>query len=277
MRSLLLERTVHMGDPSLVAKVEDGLVGVAAGLNRSQLARRATKLVAQVDPEGYQRRCRSAEKERRVEFKPLPDGMAQIKAILPAVQASMAQELLRQDVAGLPADERSTDQKRADAFLERFLGNAREREVQVHVTVPMETLLGLTEEPGLLDGYGPIAAGMARELAMRGPWRGVLLDEYRHAVAMSTKKYRPTARMREMVKVQDGGVCTAPGCTSPIRELDHVIPWPKGKTTAKQLKGLCAWHHHRNHDNYRVTLDAEGSARWTTPLGRSHTVTPHRY
>jgi len=29
--------------------------------------------------------------------------------------------------------------------------------------------MGLTEEPGLLDGYGPLAADAARELAMHGP------------------------------------------------------------------------------------------------------------
>jgi len=203
--------------------------------------------------------------------------MAQVKAILPAVQARMVQDLLNADVADLPADERTTDQKRTDAFLDRFLGNAREREVQVHVTIPMETLIGLTEEPGLLEGYGPIPAEMARELAMGGPWRGILLDEYRHAAAISTKKYRPTAPMREMVKVNGGGLCTAPGCTSPIRELDHVIPWPKGQTKATQLRGLCVWHHRRKHDNYAVTLDDDGTARWTTPQGRTHMSRPHQY
>ncbi|MFB9609251.1 HNH endonuclease, partial [Kutzneria kofuensis] len=61
------------------------------------------------------------------------------------------------------------------------------------------------------------------------------------------------------------------------RELDHVIPWPKGKTTATQLKGLCSWHHHRKHDNYTVTLDSDGTTTWTTPQGRVHTTHPHQY
>ncbi|GAA3436449.1 HNH endonuclease [Kutzneria kofuensis] len=271
------ERVAHLPTQALITQVEDTLIEVAPGLNRSQLARQTTKLVALADPDGSDRRCQQAKAERRVEFRPLPDGMAQLKAVLPAVEARMAYDLLNADVAELPQDDRTTDQKRADAFLDRFLANTKERQVQVHVTIPVETLIGLTKDPGLLDGYGPIPAELACELAMQGPWRGILLDEYRHATGMSTAKYRPTAPMREMVKIHDGGTCTAPGCTSPIRELDHVIPWPKGKTTATQLKGLCSWHHHRKHDNYTVTLDPDGTTTWTTPQGRVHTTRPHQY
>jgi hypothetical protein len=246
-------------------------------LNRTQLARKATALVAKTDPTGYQARCHKARAERRVEFTPLPDGMAQLKATLPAIEARQAYDLLIADALALPKDDRTTDHKRADAFLDRFLGKAPQRTVQVHVTIPIETLMGLTEDPGLLDGYGPIPADMARELAMHGPWRGILLDKYRHATALSTDKYRPPANIREFAKVRDGGTCTAPGCNNPIRELDHVTPWPKGKTTATQLKGLCSWHHHRKHDNYTVTLDPNGTTHWTTPQGRTYQTHPHEY
>jgi hypothetical protein len=271
------ERVVNLPTQAMIAEVEDGLVEVAPELNRTQLARRATAVVAKTDPTGYQARCHKARAERRVEFTPLPDGMAQLKATLPAIEARQAYDLLAADAQALPKDDRTTDHKRADAFLDRFLGKAPQRTVQVHVTIPLETLMGLTEDPGLLDGYGPIPADMARELATHGPWRGILLDKYRHAAALSTDKYRPPANIREFAKVRDGGTCTAPGCNNPIRELDHVTPWPKGKTTATQLKGLCSWHHHRKHDNYTVTLDPNGTTHWTTPQGRTYQTHPHHY
>lgn len=271
------ERVVTLPTQAMIAQVEDDLLDVAGGLNRTQLARKTTALVATVDPIGYDQRCQRARTERRVEFTPLPDGMAKLAAILPAVEARQAYDLLTTDVKALHKDGRTTDQKRADCFIDRFLGNAVHRDVQVHVTVPMETLLGLTEDPGLLDGYGPIPADMARELAKHGPWRGILLDEYRHATALGTHKYRPDAATREFTTVRDGGTCTAPGCTNPIEELDHVVPWPRGKTAATQLKGICSWHHHRKHDNYTVTLSADGSAEWVTPQGRRYTTHPHRY
>ena len=272
------ERVANLPTPEMVAEVEQALAEAAPGLNRTQLARRATRLVAETDPTGHEQRCQEATAGRRVEFKALPDGMAQIKAILPAVQAREVYEVITRDTAVLPDDDRSTDQKRADCYLDRFLGYGVDRKVTVHVTIPIETLMGLTEDPGLLDGYGPLSADTARELAMHGPWRGLLLNQYRHADALSTNRYRPTAHIREFAKVRDGGVCTAPGCTTPIQELDHVTPWPRGKTKATQLKGLCAWHHHRKtHDNYTVMVDPDGTAHWTTPQGRTYTTAPHQY
>jgi Domain of unknown function (DUF222) len=271
------ERVVNLPTPQMIAQVEDAVLETAPGLTRTQLARRTTRLVAEVDPTGYEQRCQKAKAERRVEITPLPDGMAALKAILPAVQAREIYDVLTQDADTLPKDERTTDQKRADCFQDRFLGYGVDRKVTVHVTISIETLLGLTEDPGLLNGYGPIAADLARELAMHDPWRGLLLDQYRHATALGTDKYRPDAATREYVTARDGGTCTAPGCTKSIRELDHVIPWPKGKTKATQLKGLCAFHHHRKHDNYTVTLNSNGTAQWITPLGRTYTTTPHEY
>ena len=72
------ERTHNLTDPALVAEVEEALVDVAAGLNRTQLCRKTTSLVAKADPEGYERRCQKAREDRRVEFRPLPDGMAKL-------------------------------------------------------------------------------------------------------------------------------------------------------------------------------------------------------
>ncbi|QUQ63518.1 hypothetical protein JJ691_12310 [Kutzneria sp. CA-103260] len=212
-----------------------------------------------------------------MEFTPLPDGMAKLSIILPAIDARQAYDILTCDARSLPKDDRTTDQKRADAFLDRFLGYGVDRKVKVHVTISLETLMGLTEDPGLLDGYGPIAADSARELAMHGPWRGLLLDEYRRASELSRDQYRPTADIKQFAELNAGGVCSAPGCTTPIQELDHTTPWPQGKTNATQLKGYCAHHHHLKHGDYTATLDEDGTLHWRTPLGRHYTTHPHQY
>jgi hypothetical protein len=271
------ERVQHLSSPALVAQVEDALVGVAAGLNRTQLCRRTTALVAKADPEGCERRCQKAREERRVEFSPLPDGMAKLAWILPAAEARVVFEQLCKDAKQLPADDRTTDQKRCDVLLDRLRGKSRDFNVRTFVTVSMETLLGLTNDPGHLAGYGPISADTARALAVQGPWRGILLDEYRHATAISTATYRPTALMKEFGQVRTGGSCAAPGCTRPIQEHDHIIPWPAGRTEAANLQGLCSFHHHAKHDNYTVTRDADGTAHWTTPAGRHYITQPYEY
>jgi len=271
------ERVVHLPNQAMITEAEDALVDIAPGLTRTQLARRTTKAVAEVDPLGYDQRRLKANEDRCVEFIPLPDGMAELRIRLSAIDARACYDILTKDARSCPKDERTTDQKRADAFQDRFLGYGVDRKVQVHVTISMETLMGLTEDPGLLDGYGPIAADSARELAMHGPWRGILLDEYRRAEAISTHKYRPDIHCRELVKIRDGGTCCAPGCILTIQELDHTVPWPKGKTAATQLKGYCEHHHHEKHGDHNATLDPNGTLHWTTPQGRHYTTQPHQY
>ncbi|WP_345034448.1 HNH endonuclease signature motif containing protein [Kutzneria kofuensis] len=83
--------------------------------------------------------------------------------------------------------------------------------------------------------------------------------------------------MKEFAHVSAGGTCTAPGCASPIQELDHITPWPAGHTTPANLQGLCTWHHHRKHDNYTATRDPDGTSHWTTPTGRHYTTRPFEY
>ncbi|EWM18196.1 HNH endonuclease [Kutzneria sp. 744] len=271
------ERVRHLDRPEQVAEVEDALVDVAAGLNRTQLCRKTTGLVAKADPEGYETRCQKAAKERRVEFSPLPDGMAKLAWTLQATDAHRLFQQICADAKGLPKDDRTTDQKRSDVLMDRVLGKNRDFTVRTYVTVSLETLLGLTNDPGQLAGYGPISADTARELAMHGPWRGILLDEYRHATAISTDTYRPTALMKEFTRAQSGGMCTAPGCNRPIQEHDHIRPWPQGDTTPANLQGLCSRHHHVKHDNYRVTRDSDGTTHWTTPSGRQYSTQPTRH
>ena len=49
---------------------------------------------------------------------------------------------------------------------------------QVLITVPVLSLLGTTEEPAMLDGYGPIPPSMARRLVADGAesFHRVLVD-----------------------------------------------------------------------------------------------------
>jgi hypothetical protein len=271
------ERTCHLADPAQVADVDQALAEVAAGLTRTQLCRKATSLVAKADPDGYEQRCHKAKADRRVELSALPDGMAKLTWVLPAAEAHQLFQQICADAKSLPKDDRTTDQKRSDVLLDRLLGERTGWNVRTFVTISMETLMGLTNDPGHLAGYGPISADAARELAMHGPFRGLLLDEYRQISAISAETYRPTVLMKEVNLARSAGTCTAPGCTRPVQEHDHITPWPAGNTEPANLQGFCAYHHHRKHDNYTVTRDSDGVSHWTTPAGRHHTTHPTQY
>jgi len=96
------ERVVNLPNQAMITQVEDALVDIAPGLTRTQLARRATKAVAQVDPTGYDQRRQKAKEDRRVEFVPLPDGMAELRIRLTAIDARAAYDVLTQDAQSCP-------------------------------------------------------------------------------------------------------------------------------------------------------------------------------
>jgi hypothetical protein len=65
----------------------------------------------------------------------------------------------------------------------------------VQVTVALSTLLGLDEQPGELDGTGPIPASVARRIAAdeTGTWRRLVTDELGR---LSTTEDRPTGHRK---------------------------------------------------------------------------------
>jgi hypothetical protein len=103
----------------------------------------------------------------RVELIPLPDAMAQLSAYLPAEVAVAIYQRLDTLAckARTPDDVRSADERRADVFVDLLLESGAAVQIEVQVTVPADTLLGTSDQPGELAGYGTIPAALARRLA----------------------------------------------------------------------------------------------------------------
>jgi hypothetical protein len=58
-------------------------------------------------------------------------------------------------------------------------------------------------------------------------------------------------------------------------DLDHVRPWPRGRTADDNLMCLCRRHHRvKQRPGWRVTLAPDGVATWTDPTGRVRTTSP---
>lgn len=94
----------------------------------------------------------------------------------------------------------------------------------VTVTVPALTLLGITDSPAVLEGYGPIDADSARALAGQSKvWYRMLTDPKTGApIALDRTKYRPTKAMKRYLRYRDG-TCRFPGCNRAAThcDLDH--------------------------------------------------------
>lgn len=119
--------------------------------------------------------------------------------------------------------------------------------VQVHVRIDASTLLRVDEDPAGVDGVGPVPADVARDLAgtAGAQWRAVTLAPgTRDLLDVAADTYRPGAALRRYVTARDE-TCTAPGCPVPAVDcdLDHVVPFPQGPTTADNSRAVCRSHH----------------------------------
>jgi Domain of unknown function (DUF222) len=159
---------------------------------------------------------------------------------------------------------------------------------QVVVTVPLETLLGLTETPGWLQGYGPLPAAMARDVAARGTWRCAVVDGVHGTLlglgrATYRPDYRPGRPLSRHLTVRDQ-TCLFPGChrAADACDDDHRRRWPDGPTCECNLAKLCGHHHRLKHEaNFTVALcrhpdQPPGTLDWTTPTGRVFHRAPTR-
>ena len=148
----------------------------------------------------------------------------------------------------------------------------------VNVTVPIQTLMGLSDGPGVLSGGNPIPAELARIIAQDpgSTWYRMLTDPARTCIELSTDAYKPTRPIWRQVISRDH-TCIWPGCRRPaVRvELDHREEHPEGETSTENLEPLCKHHHKVKHSRgFKIIKNADGSYTWTTPTGSTFTHRP---
>ncbi|MET1088814.1 MAG: HNH endonuclease signature motif containing protein, partial [Arthrobacter sp.] len=148
---------------------------------------------------------------------------------------------------------------------------------QVLVTVPVMSLLGATEEPSVLDGYGPVPPSMARRLVAGGAdsvYR-VLTDPRDGApLEIGRSSYRVTKALRHWLMLPDAK-STFPGCSNASldNEADHLLAWADGGTTGiANLGQPCPKHHRLKHGSAWTPTGAskDSPPGWTSPSGRTY-------
>lgn len=144
----------------------------------------------------------------------------------------------------------------------------------------------LTARVPELVGFGPLPPAVAIRLAVAPPpWLRV--TEVPHPSAApppAAPGYRPTAELDRYIRTRDRH-CIAPGCGVPASrcDLDHLVAFPDGPTSAENLNALCRHHHliktHAGHRLERERLERErvhaespravnAALVWTTALGQ---------
>ena len=159
----------------------------------------ARKAAYRLDPRAAVERARVAESERHVSIRPVPDTMVRLSAVLPVAQGVACYAALRRAAdTTVGGDERGRGQVMADTLVERLTGQATATGVPVEIELVMsdETLLG-GNEPAQIPGYGPIPAGLARDLATSGEQAPRWLRRlFRHPRDRATGRHgQPTPRV----------------------------------------------------------------------------------
>ncbi|MCZ3390209.1 MAG: 13E12 repeat family protein [Actinomycetia bacterium] len=115
-----------------------------------------TRRVLAADPGMAEVRRARASEGRRVTLRPTADGMAELCALLPGIQARQAFDTINA-VALAPrnGDTRTADQRRADGLMNLLTGRAEPPQVQIQVVVSADALAGESECPAWAQDLDP--------------------------------------------------------------------------------------------------------------------------
>lgn len=268
-----LAATLPRDAPETWAEFEGALREAASRLSPGKFRLRARVVRERVHPEAIADRHARARQERGVWLAPEPDGMAMLTALLPAPEAHAVFANIDGRARHL-RDQRDEDrtlaQLRADVWADLALQTepgSSTASPSVSLTIPVLTMLGHSDEPATLDGYGPIDLDTAKRLAgdakswvrvLTHPVTGTVLD-------LDRKTYRVPKALRRWLGVRDK-VCIFPGCTRRAAQchIDHRKEWQHGGITSADNLGPLCEHHHvlKTKSLWRLYRDPVTGARW---------------
>ena len=272
-----------------IFQIEQSALAHAEFHTPAQVANKVRTTLAHLAPVEFEEACERASDSRRVSMYKESDGLATVIAILPAADAQIVMKAIENFIdvqsANEMTDTRNIDMKRADALTSMAtwaLSSApsgiehHRRPVSVNVTIDVQTLLGLAQNPAQLAGYGAIAPSVARALASDGKWRRFITDPQTGALLdYGRNSYEPPQALVDFLIARDR-TCRFPGChmAATKSDLDHAKSWDSGgETSPANLGALCRRHHRlKTHGGWMLESSADGACTWTSPLGKKYVV-----
>ena len=298
--------------------LDSAAVEYAATHTPPQLQAWLRRMVARLEPDQVAERRKRALDQRGVWFTYGDDGMATLEAVIPATDAlllerelTIAAKAARQATplaepggtsrsrsdwgseapaspstsSGNGADGRTLDQARADLLVDRLLARPTvpggRGTFHVGITIGIDTLLGLSDEPGTsVEGRLALDPELVRDLTSTpGTLFTRLLTDPTGQVLDVTETGRfPTATLERALVLVDG-TCAFPTCTTPAMntDTDHVTPHPRGPTTGTNLIHLCRRHHrHKTRRLLTTTITDDGTHQWHLPDDTTHDSRTHQ-
>ncbi|MTD16965.1 DUF222 domain-containing protein [Nakamurella sp. YIM 132087] len=147
------------------------------------------------------------------------------------------------------------------------------------ITISLEALAGLADHPGDMSGFGCISPDLARQLlkAANSVTLLVIDPDTGAPVGVSDRVYVPPGSLRRKVMLLTQ-TCSWVGCNRKAERcdvdhgepFDHNNPAAGGKTTLRNLRPLCRFHHRlKTFTAWTITEHADRSATLVSALGRT--------
>jgi Domain of unknown function (DUF222) len=164
-----------------------------------------------------------------------------------------AEEPALDELANLPLDRRQGIG--FAALLENILPDSLPQHggtaTSVVVTIDHDALVADLHAAGVVETSSgeAITAGEARRLACNAGILPVVMGGKSEVLDAGREQRLVKGTMRKLMNVRDK-TCTATGCTVPAAfcEAHHQKPWSTGgRTSLRECKLLCSFHHHRAH------------------------------
>jgi hypothetical protein len=158
--------------------------------------------------------------------------------------------------------------------------------VEIKLVMSDAALLGGSDEPAHLDGFGPVPAAWVRDVLRRDNdttrvWlrRLFTAPESGALACIETQRREFTGALRELIIARDQ-FCRTPWCGAPIRHIDHIQPHADGGSTSlTNGQGLCeACNYAKQAPGWRIRSGTDSgephTVHITTPTGHDYTSRP---
>ncbi len=272
-----------------VDEVCDRVLPVAGEMTRGELVTATRTAVLAVDPDAAAQRHEDAKQGRGMCVVNQPDAMTDLAFRVTADEAGEVRAAVDEYARRHVGSGRTVEQLRADALVAWARDQlaaapttvtAHGRPLtEIHVTMTAGAFLGITDQPAILKGYGPIHAQLARDLITADARvRRLLTDPFTGSlIAMDPTIYRASQFCSDTVITRDG-TCRMRGCnrSAELCDLDHTVKFREGGDTCPcNLAPLCRRHHRMKDAGGWQLLRRDGRLTWITRTGHEYHVVAH--
>ena len=277
--------------PFLAARLRDheGVEAPVVAVTPKQLRNKLTYELTRLRSRDAEQRFQQAYEDRTIRVHDDQDAMATLAIESSADQVQRADHRLTLAARELRAagDDRTIEQLKSDLAIDLLTGRTDDVPVPsyarpiINVTVPIQTLMGISDDPATLSGGRVIPAGLARRIAAEpgATWHRMLTDPAGQMVALSTASYAPTAPIWRQV-VAEQASCFRAHCdrASTTCELDHRTAWPQGPTSTTNLQPACRTDHKAKHAaGFAIEQTDTGALVLRTAAGFHHPLRPSQH